>query len=81
MQYLQRKIKDVLEYPDAIVCDVDLGDYSTYEPRIFGWKTPIEDSVPSLSREEFKSNMMIKMYDGWENPAQPGNGEVGMGLS
>ena len=26
-----------------------------YEPRIFGWKTPIEDMYPYLSREEFQS--------------------------
>jgi acetolactate synthase-1/2/3 large subunit len=81
MQYLERKIKDVLEYPDAIVCDVDCGDYSTYEPRIFGWQTPIDDSFPYLPRDEYKSNMIIKPYDGWEHPAMPGNGEVGMGLS
>jgi acetolactate synthase-1/2/3 large subunit len=81
MQYIQRKIQDVLEYPDAVVCDVDCGDYAIYEPRIFGWKTPIEDSTPYLLRDEFKSNMIIKPYVGWENPAMPGNGEVGMGLS
>lgn len=80
-QYISKKIKDILEYPNAIVCEVDCTNYSTYQPRIFGWQTPIDDSFPYLPRDEYKSNMIIKPYDGWENPAQPGNGEIGMGLS
>ena len=82
MEYLGRKIKDVLDHPEAIVCDVDCGDFAIYEPRIFGWKTPIEESTPLLSRDEFRSNMIIKPYDGWEHPAIPdGKSNQNMGLA
>jgi len=69
---LREKIRKVLNYPDAIVCDVDMGLYAKYEPRIFGWKTPIEDMSPLLPRDEFKNNMLIEPVEGWENPAVPG---------
>ena len=32
-------------------------EYHTYEPRIFGWSTPIEDMYPYIDREE-SSNML-----------------------
>ena len=47
-EYLQTHIRRVLNYPDAIVCDVDIGDWHKYEPRIIGWDTPIEDMSPKL---------------------------------
>lgn len=82
MQFIGKKIKDVLEYPNGIVCDVDCGDYAVYQPRIFGWKTPIEDSTPLLPRDEFISNMIISPYEGWEYPAIPdGSSNQNMGLS
>ena len=81
MQFLGRKIKNVLDHPEAVLCDVNCKGHTTYEPRIFGWKTPIEDSTPYLSREEFKKNMIIEPYDGWEKPAMPGGNEVGSGLA
>lgn len=74
-------INAMLTYPRAVVCDVNCGHYTKYEPRIFGWKTPIDDVYPYLPREEYRKNMTIKPYEGWENPAMPGNGEVGSGLA
>jgi len=68
---LRDKIRGVINYPDAIVCDVDMGMYSKYEPRIFGWKTPIEDMHPYLPRDEFRKNMIIEPVEGWKNPAMP----------
>ncbi len=65
-------IHDLLNYPGPMVCDVDIHEYHTYEPRIFGWSTPIEDMYPYLPRDEFKANMMIDPVEGWENPAMPG---------
>ncbi len=41
---------------------------STYEPRISGWRTPIEEMTPLLSREEFKANMIIDPVEGWQFP-------------
>lgn len=72
---VREKIKEVMNYPGAIVCDVDCGMFSRYEPRIFGWKTPIEDAFPYLPRDEFRSNMLIEPVEGWENPPMPGKAE------
>ena len=46
-------------------------DHHEYEPRIFGWKTPIEDMYPYIDRKEFKNNMIIDPVDGWEDPIMP----------
>jgi acetolactate synthase-1/2/3 large subunit len=42
-----------------------------YEPRIFGWNTPIEDMYPYLDRAEFRANMYIEPAPGWETPVMP----------
>lgn len=68
---LRRKIRSVLNYEGAIVCDVDMGEFCQYEPRIFGWKTPIEDMYPYLPRDEFRRNMLIEPLEGWEQPEMP----------
>lgn len=68
---LDSKIKEVLEFNGPVVCDVNCHEFHTYEPRIFGWKTPIEDMYPYLDRKEFKKNMIIEPLDGWENPEMP----------
>ena len=51
-------IKGVLEEAVAVICDVDMGEFCEYKPRISGW-TPIEDMEPLLPLEELKSNMFI----------------------
>jgi len=68
---MDTKIDDVLHHDGPVVCDVDMDEYHTYEPRIFGWKTPIEDMYPYLPREEFKENMLIDPADGWMSPEYP----------
>lgn len=70
---LKEKIKAVLDYDGAVICDVDCGLSDAYDPRIFGWKTPIEDMYPYLPREEFRSNMIIDPLPGWETPEMPNN--------
>lgn len=65
-------IDEFLNYDDGpVVLDVNCHEFHTYEPRIFGWNTPIEDMYPYISREEFISNMKIKPLEGWKNPALP----------
>ena len=65
-------INDFLNYNDGpVVLDVNCHEFHTYEPRIFGWNTPIEDMYPYVSRKEFIKNMKIKPLDGWETPALP----------
>ena len=70
------KIHETLNYflnynNGPIVLDVNCHEHHTYEPRIFGWNTPIEDMYPYIPREEFKANMYIKPLKGWENPVLP----------
>jgi acetolactate synthase-1/2/3 large subunit len=68
---MREKILEVLDYDGPVVCDVNCHEYHTYEPRIFGWKTPIEDMYPYLDRKEFKNNMIIEPLEDWENPVYP----------
>ena len=64
-------IQEVLDYDGPVVCDVDCDEFHKYEPRIFGWQTPIEDMYPYLPREEFRENMIIEPIEGWLDPAMP----------
>ncbi len=48
------KIDQFLKCEESIIVDVDCHDHHEYEPRIFGWKTPIEDMYPYIDREELK---------------------------
>ena len=64
-------VTKVLEYDGPVVCDVVCDEFHKYEPRIFGWKTPIEDMYPYLSREEFKKNMIVEPIEGWLDPEMP----------
>lgn len=64
-------INEVFDFDGPVVCDVDIHEYHTYEPRIFGWSTPIEDMYPYIDREEFRENMLIDPIEGWSTPAMP----------
>ena len=68
-------IREVLNTEGPVVCVVQCSEYHTYEPKIVGWKTPIEDMYPYLSREEFKANMIIDPLPGWEDPEMPKGSE------
>jgi acetolactate synthase I/II/III large subunit len=70
-----KKIEEVLKYNGPVICDVDNGTWDTYEPRIFG-NTPIEDMFPHIDRKEFKENLFIAPYEGWEKPLTPGENKV-----
>ncbi|MBY0509486.1 MAG: thiamine pyrophosphate-binding protein, partial [Rhodospirillaceae bacterium] len=64
-------IDETLRANGAVICDVNMHEYHTYEPRIFGWATPIEDMYPYLPREEFRANMSIEPHETWTNPKYP----------
>jgi len=70
----RKMIREVLAFDGPLICDVDCGEWYTYEPRVFGWNTPIEDMYPYLPRDEFRKNMFIEPVAGWENPPMPGGG-------
>ena len=69
--HMEEKIREVLAYDGPVVCDVNCHEHHEYEPRIFGWKTPIEDMYPYLPRDEFKGKMHIEPTDTWQNPEYP----------
>lgn len=82
MHNLSSIIKGILDCTEAIVVDVNCKGHTRYVPRIFGWKTPIEDAEPYLPRDEFRKNMIIEPYEGWEHPAMPnGDSNQSIGLA
>lgn len=50
----------------SVVVDCVHHDFCTYEPRISRFDLPIEDAYPYLPREEFRENMLIEPWEGWE---------------
>lgn len=70
-QDLKSKLKYILEADEPIVCDINMVGFYDYQPKL-GWGTPIEDQYPFLPRDEFKNNMIIEPWQGWEKPVYPG---------
>jgi acetolactate synthase-1/2/3 large subunit len=64
-------IKEILKFNGPVVCDVNCHEFHDYEPKIIGWKTPIEDMYPYIERNEFKKEMIIKPTDTVDNPFMP----------
>ena len=58
---LDEVIQQVLEFDGPVVCDVNCHEHHTYEPRIFGWKTPIEDMYPYLSEKNSKRIYILNL--------------------
>ena len=48
------------EYDGPVVLDLNCHEYHTYDPKVIGWQTPIEDMYPYLPDEEFDNNMFIE---------------------
>lgn len=69
-------IDEVFKFDGPVVCDVDIHEHHTYEPRIFGFAAPIEDMYPYIDRKEFRENMIIDPVEGWENPILPNAGKT-----
>ena len=57
---VREQIREFLNHDGPIVMDLNCHEYHTYDPKIVGWETPIEDMYPYLSDEEFNDNMYIK---------------------
>ena len=53
-------IKEFLNIKGPVVLDLNCHEYHTYDPKIVGWETPIEDMYPYLPDDEFNKNMYIK---------------------
>jgi acetolactate synthase-1/2/3 large subunit len=57
---VRKQIREFLDHEGPIVMDLNCHEYHTYDPKIVGWETPIEDMYPYLSDEEFNENMFIE---------------------
>ena len=57
---VREQIKEFLDHDGPIVMDLNCHEYHSYNPKIIGWETPIEDMYPYLDEDEFNSNMYIK---------------------
>lgn len=68
---INEKIDEILKSDDSLIINVNCHEFHTYEPRVIGWGTPIEQMYPYLDKKEFKNNMFIEPLKGWENPLMP----------
>lgn len=59
-EIIREKIREFLDFDGPIVMDLNCHEFHSYNPKVIGWETPIEDMYPYLDEEEFKSNMIIK---------------------
>ena len=57
---VRKQIRAFLSVQGPVVMDLNCHEYHTYDPKIVGWETPIEDMYPYLDEEEFNSNMYIE---------------------
>ena len=57
---VRKQIRAFLSVQGPVVMDLNCHEYHTYDPKIVGWETPIEDMYPYLSDKEFNDNMYIK---------------------
>jgi len=68
---VRKQIRKFLDHDDSIICDLNCHEWHTYEPKIVGWSTPIEDMYPYIPREEFYENMIIEPLEISKNPPMP----------
>ena len=68
---IENHLTEILNYNGPVVCDVNCHEFHSYEPKLIGWKTPIEDMYPYLKRNELKSNLKIKVHESSNNPFMP----------
>ena len=68
---VRQQIRQLLDYDGGVLCDLNCHEWHTYEPKIVGWGTPVEDMYPYLPREEFYSNMVIEPLEISQDPPMP----------
>ena len=57
---VRQQIREFLDYDGPVVLDLNCHEYHTYDPKVIGWQTPIEDMYPYLPDDEFDNNMYIE---------------------
>tara|TARA_Y100000590_G_C14862775_1_gene692097 strand:- start:28 stop:483 length:456 start_codon:yes stop_codon:yes gene_type:complete len=68
---IEKSLDKILKYKGPVVCDINCHEFHSYEPKIIGWETPIEDMYPYLSRKELKNNLFIKLDKSFNSPFMP----------
>ena len=68
---VRQQIRDFLNHDGQVLCDLNCHEWHTYEPKIVGWSTPIEDMYPYLPRDEFYNNMFIEPMEISQDPPMP----------
>ena len=68
---IEEILHKILKHNGPVVCDVNCHEFHTYEPKLIGWQTPIEDMYPYLDRDELKRNLNIKIHESSNNPFMP----------
>ena len=66
----KRKIKSILNYKKALICEVNIDKKQLFEPRIVSYKDsegklktpPLEEMSPILSKKTFNETMIIKKW-------------------
>ena len=57
---IRRQLTELLDSDGPVVCDVDIGTFHNYAPRVLGTNS-LEHMAPELSDEEFRDNMLIPL--------------------
>lgn len=57
---IRKQIDQMLAHAGPLIVNVNCYEQHTYEPKLIGWETPIEDMYPYLPRAEFLENMIIE---------------------
>jgi len=68
---MREKIREVLDYDGAVICDLNLSEEQLVEPKQGRWigkdgkavYAPLEDLAPFLDREELKKEMVIPILE------------------
>ena len=59
-ELVRKQIRAFLAVQGPVVMDLNCHEFHSYNPKVIGWETPIEDMYPYLDEKEFNSNMYIK---------------------
>ena len=57
---IRKQIREFLDYDGSVVLDLNCHEFHSYNPKVIGWQTPIEDMYPYLDKKEFDDNMIIE---------------------
>ena len=60
-------LPQIMALDGPCVVDIVHEGFCDYAPKMISWSNPIEDMTPYLPRDEFRKNMRVEPWEGWEN--------------